>query len=650
MTLIDPVFYNGILSSRPASRDANADDRALDFYFSQAASEGPPGKIALLDSSPSISEMPFTFIWDNCEFRCKQSGFYFVFKNQEAGIDFSGFCPINKPPDIIYPIKGHSRQSKGMSYITKTRMHLTGKFKGEPITGQAWLDHQWGDYNWLFDQQEHRIIKGWNWYGINLDDGSDLLVLRQFEAETKLLTDGFAVLFRDGKISRANVVELEILSEWFSHKTDASFPVSMKIEVPEMNADLVFTPITEDQEIPVFGPMRSVWQGTGRVRGRLKGVEVSGSARCELAGYSYIHNLKDHFNRLSSRIDRSIESFFPKKPDSDILRTYLGPPYWTHEPYVMEEMISKPVWDLMSRPGKRWRPLFSYYLLKTLDIDPRPYEKAVFALAELIHTGSLIIDDIQDGSPTRRGDESIHLRYGQDLAITAGNTLYFLPSILIMDHPDLNREQKNEILQLMNRFLIKAHFGQLMDLYWSKQYVSKGLDPFEDPVILDRILQAYSLKTGSPVQGLAEATAVIAKATSKMRDQCGEFAKSVGIAFQIIDDIRNFSDDGKSGKIPGEDLKEGKITFAIAHCIKQVSAADRNFLIDLIQSPDQRRDPYKFEKGLEIVRNSGVLNFCREKAAAMVDESWDKFSASLSPSDSKVLLRLLCYNLVNASV
>jgi geranylgeranyl diphosphate synthase type I len=374
---------------------------------------------------------------------------------------------------------------------------------------------------------------------------------------------------------------------------------------------------------------------------------VKGGARCELAGYSAITDLTDHFKRMCSRIDRSIESFFPKNPDSENLRNYLGAPYWAHEPVVVEEMISKPVWELMNRSGKRWRPLFTYYLLKALGMDPRPYEQAVFALSELIHTGSLIIDDIQDGSPLRRGEESIHLRYGQDVAITAGNTLYFLPSILIMDHPVLAGSQKHEILQIMNRQLIRAHIGQSMDLYWSRQYESNGSDPADDPLILDRILQMYALKTGAPIQGLAEMSAVIARMPPEVRAACGEFALSMGIAFQIVDDVRNLSAGEKTGKIAGEDLQDGKITYAMVACLKQVGSEERKFLTGLLKSREQRCDAGLIDRGLDIIRKSGGLERCRTLATVMLDQAWIGFEAHLSPSDSKTMLRWLAGSLIN---
>ena len=287
--------------------------------------------------------------------------------------------------------------------------------------------------------------------------------------------------------------------------------------------------------------------------------------------------------------------------------------------------------------------------MKALGIDPRPYEQAVFVLAELVNTGSLIIDDIQDDSKIRRGEESVHLRYGQDLAITAGNTLYFLPTLLIMDHPVLDQDQKREIISLMNRFLIQAHFGQSMDLYWAKHYSSNGIDIINDKNILDRLLQMYALKTGSPIQGLAETAAIIARSPTEIREVCGQFAQKLGVAFQTIDDTNDFSDSNKWGKTAGDDLRQGKLTYAIAYCIKNLNKADGEYINKLVRSKKDRENEISLTKGLDIIRGSGLLDDCRKNARDIVDEAWQDLDRYLNPSDAKIMIRALADYLTSDS-
>lgn len=202
-------------------------------------------------------------------------------------------------------------------------------------------------------------------------------------------------------------------------------------------------------------------------------------------------------------------------------------------------------------------------------------------------------------------------------------------------------------MELMNRHLIKAHFGQSMDLFWSKRFLSNGMHPFNDHDHIDRIKQIYALKTGAPIQGLAESAAVISKTNRNTRRLCSHFAQELGIAFQIIDDIQNFSESNLWGKTPGEDLIEGKITYVIASCIQQVDSSERTYLLDFMKNPLERHEPEKLAAAIGIVRNSGVFETCRNTAVAMLNESWRSFGSSLLPSDSKIILKALSDYLVN---
>ncbi|HSM19644.1 MAG TPA: polyprenyl synthetase family protein, partial [Hyphomicrobiales bacterium] len=131
-------------------------------------------------------------------------------------------------------------------------------------------------------------------------------------------------------------------------------------------------------------------------------------------------------------------------------------------------MLARPIWDLLSRGGKHWRPIFGILLLQALGVEPAPYETMLAVIPELGHNAAVVIDDIEDASQTRRGEETIHLRYGLPTAINAANTLYFLPLLSISDHPHLTAGQRDAIYRLIIEMFVQAHFGQAQDLYWSK--------------------------------------------------------------------------------------------------------------------------------------------------------------------------------------
>ena len=89
------------------------------------------------------------------------------------------------------------------------------------------------------------------------------------------------------------------------------------------------------------------------------------------------------------------------------------------------------MWDFLDQGGKRWRPALFYFIAEALGADMEKI-KDFMIIPELIHNGTIIIDDIEDGSETRRGEPCLHIKHGEDLAINLGNTMYYMPMSLIL--------------------------------------------------------------------------------------------------------------------------------------------------------------------------------------------------------------------------
>lgn len=102
----------------------------------------------------------------------------------------------------------------------------------------------------------------------------------------------------------------------------------------------------------------------------------------------------------------------------------------------INKCIMDPIWDLLNRGGKRWRPSMGMLFAESFGRDLKDFEKNkdiyyVCALTELIHNGTLIMDDLQDQSLKRRGSECIHLKYGVDVATNTANFMYYAPLVKI---------------------------------------------------------------------------------------------------------------------------------------------------------------------------------------------------------------------------
>ena len=136
---------------------------------------------------------------------------------------------------------------------------------------------------------------------------------------------------------------------------------------------------------------------------------------------------------------------------------------------TLRDALLDPVASLTANPGKRIRAqlvAMTYRLFhddRAVSLTAAKQCRDCAEVVELIHAGSLIVDDIEDGSAVRRGRPALHVQYGVPLALNAGNWLYFWPFELLKD-AGLNADQLVSAYERYNRTLLRAHFGQALDL------------------------------------------------------------------------------------------------------------------------------------------------------------------------------------------
>ncbi|WP_316858185.1 polyprenyl synthetase family protein [uncultured Cohaesibacter sp.] len=424
-------------------------------------------------------------------------------------------CSLTLRPERGWLGNTYNEQKKDdeMSYENCPRLAVSGQFKQGAVTGHAWFDHQWGELDWLFRKDTGGELLGWQWFGINLDDQTDLLLIKRHAYMSEEILQALCVYYGpddDGAPRLIKTFDLLPQRHWTSRRTKASYPVEWLIEIPELDASLRFTPLIDDQEIPVFGLVNAIWEGAGTVSGTINGKEVSGRARLELHGYSNILDHDQSLNQWGRQIDAIISDFLPETLTDETLASFAGKPSWGYDSTAQTDMLIKPVWDLLKRGGKRWRPIFGFLLMEMLETDHRPFQTMLAVIPELIHNGSVIIDDIEDKSQMRRGGPCLHHGYGMPSAINAGNMLYFLPILSLANHPALSFEQRDEIYQILIEVFVRAHMGQAQDLYFSESGLRRDAAFWQDNQLEGHILQMHAFKTAAPVMALAEIVCVIA--------------------------------------------------------------------------------------------------------------------------------------------
>ncbi len=627
----------------------NLDPVLFKAYMDEIKTYGPPSPIKISPDPVYLKDDSLNIEW--ADFSLKQRDQTFLLSFEDPALKKLIQMELAPQKKVIHLNDYKIPNMESTYYNTYTKVKLSGKAHSTPITGRAWMDHQWGDFNnWILSKTDKKKYLGWDWIGLNLEDGSDIIITTHKDMEkNEILDRGAFYLPPDSTPRVLKKADMKPTGFWKSSRTHALFPVSWHISIPEIETELDFSPFSKEQEIPFFGVIRSIWEGAGRVKGIKENKEISGRARLELHGYGYLFDFKKYLQVFSDKIEKSIESFLPKKFDQKKEERFVGKPRWKHDPDALTEMLSKPFWDLTSRKGKRWRPLFGLLSLESMGVDPEPYEQLICCAMEINHAGALIIDDIEDNSSMRRGEECIHLRYGQDLSINAGCTLYFLPYLLIEKHPHLNEEQKRKLYEVMHKIMIKAHFGQAMDIFWSRNLTQKNLQSWSRDSLGDKILQMYAYKTGAAVEGGSEAACVIANADEKIYRAFKSMALTLGTAFQIVDDIHNFNTSPEWTKQTGEDISSGKLTYVIHKAIQSLEKKETDRLLSIICSKKMRTKPDEIKTASQIIRESGTLSSCKKEAQEMIDKEWEKFSKVIPVTEAKIQMRLLITGLINFS-
>jgi geranylgeranyl pyrophosphate synthase len=216
-----------------------------------------------------------------------------------------------------------------------------------------------------------------------------------------------------------------------------------------------------------------------------------------------------------------------------------------------------------------------------------------------------------------------------------------------MAHPLLTPQQRGRLLEIKEQSAIDAHFGQTADIYWSRTISMERLQRWLADDIESMILQMYDFKTATAPKALARIAAVIADADSQLASAAVSFAQSLGVAFQIIDDIHNFSRSPDWTKVAGEDLSGGKLTYVIATAIRWLADPARLRLQEILTTPSLRTDSKGHDEGMELVIHSGALEACRTQAKEMTEKAWSRFSPCLAASDAKIMLHAMSLKLLD---
>ena len=343
-------------------------------------------------------------------------------------------------------------------------------------------------------------------------------------------------------------------------------------------------------------------------------------------------------------IDRMIEKYIPRKYDKDSLVFALSPPRYDYNLEAINKAIAEPLWEFLDRGGKRWRPTLFLLVCEALGRDPEEFLDFAI-IPEVVHNGLLLIDDIEDSSELRRGKPCTYKLFGLDIAINVGNEMFYLPLLTLIKNRDkLPPEKANKIYEIYAQEMINVGLGQAIDIAWHRGLANA------DEVTETQYAQMCAYKTGTMARMSAKMAAVLADANDDLVEKIGKFAESISIAFQIQDDILDLVGEKfaeKKGGL-GQDITEGKRTLMVIHALRNAKPSDRRRLLEIINM--HTTDQKLRDEAISIIKRYGSIEYAKEFARNMVEESWGEVDELLPPSDAKEKLRAFADYLVEREI
>lgn len=250
---------------------------------------------------------------------------------------------------------------------------------------------------------------------------------------------------------------------------------------------------------------------------------------------------------------------------------------------------------IVNRKGKQMRPMFVFLTAKMLNqgkINERTYRGA--AVIELIHTASLVHDDVVDDSNLRRGFFSVNALWKNKIAVLVGDFMLSKGMLLCIENEDF------DLLKIISVAVREISEGELLQIEKARK-----LDITED-VYYNIIRQ----KTATLLAACCAMGARTVQDDDQVVEKMRLFGEYIGMAFQIKDDLFDYGETA-IGKPTGIDIKEQKMTLPLIYTLNNVSTAEKNWLIQSIKR--YNRDNKRIKQVIEKVKTAGGLAYAEEK-------------------------------------
>lgn len=256
---------------------------------------------------------------------------------------------------------------------------------------------------------------------------------------------------------------------------------------------------------------------------------------------------------------------------------------------------------IIKRKGKQMRPMFVLLSSKIAnEISEKTYRAA--SLIELLHTATLVHDDVVDNAMVRRNFFSVNALWKNKIAVLVGDYLLSKGLLLSLEHDDY------QILKITSRAVKEMAEGELLQMEKARKLDIKENIYFE-------IIRA---KTASLLSAACAAGAYSSTEDMETSEYFRRFGEKAGIAFQIKDDLFDYGQDNV-GKPTGIDIKEKKMTLPLIYTLQNSDATTKRKIIYIVKN--QNTDRQKVNEVIELVKQSGGIEYARQKMNEYKDEA-----------------------------
>ncbi len=280
---------------------------------------------------------------------------------------------------------------------------------------------------------------------------------------------------------------------------------------------------------------------------------------------------------------------------------------------------------LFGAGGKRIRPAIVLLMSRAtmLEQDITPRHRRLAEITEMIHTASLVHDDVLDESDVRRGVPTVHSLFGNRIAILAGDFLFAQSSWYLANLDNL------EVVKLLSEVIMDLATGE----------IQQGLNRFDVSISIETYLQKSYYKTASLIANSSKAAGLLSEVSRETVEHMYSYGRHFGIAFQIVDDILDFTSTTDAlGKPVGSDLKSGNLTAPVLFALAQKPSLEVLIDREFAQDGD-------LEQALELIQDSEGIQQARELAADHAKLAIEHL-AVLPPSEShQALINIAEYTL-----